>query len=61
MPEIVEKKEIQRLEELDIIEKTTGPTTRASPIVVVSKQRNPSTVRQCIDMRQANQALLRET
>lgn len=49
MCELVEKK-IQRLEELDVIEKATGSTTWVSPIVVVPKPHDQNIVLQCVDM-----------
>lgn len=56
--EKVEKK-IAELEELDIIERAEGPTSFASPIVVVPKP-NSDDIRLCIEMRQANEAVERE-
>ena len=50
--------ELKRLEELDIIEPVTGPTTWVSPIVVVPK--SSGQVRICVDMRDANKAVKRE-
>ncbi len=52
------EKELQRLEDLDIIEKVDGPTPWISPIVVVPKKSGE--VRICIDMREANRAVKRE-
>ena len=52
-------KEIRRLESADIIEKVTGPTEWVSPMVVVSKPKNPSEIRICVDMREPNKAILR--
>ena len=49
---------IDELEKNDIIEKTSGPTPWVSNIAAVPKQNN--TVRFAIDMRQANEAILRE-
>ena len=51
-------KELQRLEDLDIIEKAEGPTTWISPIVVVHKENNE--VRLCLDSREINKAIKRE-
>ena len=51
--------EIQRLIDLDIVEKVDGPTDWVSPIVVVNKPHNPGELRICIDMRQANRAIKR--
>ncbi|XP_040063180.1 uncharacterized protein LOC120837702 [Ixodes scapularis] len=53
-------KEIRRLEELDVIEKASGPTTWVSPIVVVPKPHALDTVRMRVDIRRANQAIDRE-
>ena len=52
------EKELQRLEDLDIIEKVDGPTPWISPIVVVPKKSGE--VRICINMREANRAVKRE-
>ena len=52
------EKELERLENLDIIEKVTGPTPWVSPIVVVPK--SSGQVRLCVDMREANKAVKRE-
>ena len=57
MREKVEK-ELQRLEQLDIIEKVDGPTEWVSPIVVAPKKNGE--IRLCVDMRQANKAIKRE-
>ena len=54
------EQEIDRLLEEDIIEKVQGdPTPWVSPIVVVPKKDSKS-VRVCVDMRKANQAIIRE-
>ncbi|XP_063965770.1 uncharacterized protein K02A2.6-like [Lytechinus pictus] len=53
----VEEK-LQELLEKDIIEPVTGPTSWASPLVVVPKPNGE--VRVCVDMRRANQAVIRE-
>ena len=50
--------ELKRLEELDIIEPVTGPTTWVSPIVVVPK--SSGQVRICVGMREANKAVKRQ-
>ena len=50
--------ELKRLEDDDIIEKTDGPTPWISPIVVVPKK--SGAVRICVDMREANKAVMRE-
>ena len=52
------EKELERLENLDIIEKVTDPTPWVSPIVVVPK--SSGQVRLCVDMREANKAVKRE-
>ena len=47
----------------DIIEPATGPTTWVNPIVVVPKYSNTGKsddIRICIDMRRANEAIMRE-
>ncbi len=52
-------KKISELESLDIIEKVTGPTSWVSPAVFAPKP-NKDDIRICVDMRCANQAILRE-
>ena len=52
------ERELDRLEQLDIIEKARGPTPWVSPIVVVPKKTGG--VRICVDMREANKAVQRE-
>ena len=52
------EKELQRLEDLDIIEQVGGPTPWVSPIVVVPKKTGE--IRLCVDMREANKAVQRE-
>uniref|UniRef100_A0A7M5UIV2 CCHC-type domain-containing protein n=1 Tax=Clytia hemisphaerica TaxID=252671 RepID=A0A7M5UIV2_9CNID len=53
--------EIQRLLDSDIIEEipTNEPTSWLNPYVVVPKK-DPSQIRFCLDMRQANKAIVRE-
>ena len=53
---VVEK--LEELEALGVIEKVNGPTSWINPLVVVEKPNGD--VRICLDMRQANQAILRE-
>ena len=53
------EQEIQRLEQLDIIEKVDGPTPWVSPIVCVPKPKSPSEIRLCVDMRVPNAAIKR--
>ena len=57
MRSLVEDK-IKKLEKNDIIEKISGPTPWLSNVVVVPKPN--SKVRLAIDMRQANNAIMRE-
>ena len=48
---------LKQLEELDGIEKVNGPTNWINPLVAVE---NPNgDIRICLDMRQANRAILR--
>ena len=49
---------LKQLEELDVIEKVSGPTSWINPLVVVEKPNGD--IRICLDMRQANRAILRE-
>ena len=51
--------ELQRLQELDIIEDVKGPTPWVSPIVAAPKPGNPEQIRICVDMRCANKAVMR--
>ncbi|KAK7111230.1 hypothetical protein V1264_010901 [Littorina saxatilis] len=53
------EEELQRLENLDIIEKVDGPTPWVSPIVVVPKPKKPDEIRICVDMRMPNRAIKR--
>ena len=50
--------EINRLLSLDIIEKVEGPTTWLNPVVAAPKPNGK--IRLCLDMRQANRAVIRE-
>ena len=50
--------ELQRLLDLDIIERVNGPTSWINPVVVVPK--NNDRIRLCLDMRRANEAIIRE-
>ena len=52
------KNKLDELLKQDIIEKIEGPTSWLSPLVVVPKPNHD--IRICVDMRQANTALLRE-
>lgn len=52
--------QLQKDEELGVIEKATGPTPWVSPVVVVPKPKQPGKVRVCVDMRSANTAIKRE-
>ncbi len=52
--------ELQRLENLGIIEDAEGPTPWVSQLVVRNKPKNPDEVRICIDMRDGNKAITRE-
>ncbi|KAK3092068.1 hypothetical protein FSP39_024885 [Pinctada imbricata] len=52
------EQKLDELENLDIIEKATGPTTWVSPVVVVPKGQDD--IRICVDMRRANSAVKRE-
>ena len=50
---------IQELLDNDIIEAVNGPTPWVSPLVVIPKH-NSDQVRVCVDMRRANEAVIRE-
>lgn len=52
------EKELERLEQLDIIEKVNGPTQWVSPIVVAPKK--DGDIRICVDNRKVNEAIKRE-
>ena len=49
---------VNELLEKDIIEKVEGPTTWVSPVVIAPKASGD--IRLCVDMRRANQAIIRE-
>ena len=50
--------EIQKIEQEGIIEKVSGPTEWVSRIVTPPKPKRPNEIRLCIDMRDANRAIL---
>lgn len=52
------KEKIEELVAMDIIEPVEGPTPWVSPVVVVPKQNDE--IRLCVDMRRANEAIVRE-
>ena len=49
---------LKELEDLDVIEKVDGPTQWVNPLVTVEKPNGD--VRLCLDMREANRAIIRE-
>ena len=52
------KEKIEELAVMDIIEPVEGPTLWVSPVVVVPKQNDE--IRLCVDMRRANEAIIRD-
>ena len=61
LPPLLQKKvdvEIDKLIELDIIEAVTSPPTWVNPLVVVKK--SDDSIRLCVDMREANEAIIRQ-
>lgn len=54
------EKKLDELEDSDIIEKVNEPSNWVSPVVVVPKGHDGSDIRLCVDMRQANDAIIRE-
>ena len=55
------EKQLRREEELGVMERIEDPTPWMSPIVVAPKPKSPGKVRVCVDMRQANKAVKRES
>ena len=53
------QRKIDKLLNLDITEKVSGPTTSVSPAVIAPKP-NKDDVRICVDMRRVNEAIQRE-
>ena len=49
---------VEELIAMDIVERVDGPTSWVSPVVVVPKASGD--IRLCVDMRKANQAIIRE-
>ena len=54
------KAKLDELEAQDIIERVEGPTPWVSPLVVIPKDHPVTDVRLCVDMREANKAIVRE-
>ena len=52
-------RELENLEKQQVIERVSGPTEWVSRIVAIPKPRKPEEIRVCIDMRDANKAILR--
>jgi hypothetical protein len=53
------KHKLDELVKMDIIERVDGPSKWISPVVVVPKA-NSQDIRLCVDMREANKAVVRE-
>ena len=54
------EKELEKLEKEDVIEKVTNSSTEwVSRIVTVPKPKKPDEIRLCVDMREANKAIIR--
>ena len=51
---------VESLLQQEIIEPAVAPTSWVSPVVLVPKPKQPGGVRLCVDMREANKAILRE-
>ena len=51
---------LDELLKLDVIEKVEGPTSLVNPMVQVVIEKPNGDIRICLDMRQANQAIVRE-
>ena len=51
--------ELDKLLQLNVIEKVTSPPTWVSPLVIVPKK-DPSKIRMCVDMRAVNTSIIRE-
>ena len=54
------EQELEKLETQDIIERVDGPTPWISPIATPPKPSDPNSIRLCVDMREANKAVMRE-
>jgi len=52
-------REVEHLEKQGVVEKVSGPPEWVSRIVTPPKPKNPGEIRPCVDMRDANQAILR--
>ena len=54
------EQKLKRDEELGVIERVEGATSSVSPLVVVSKPKSEGQICVRVDMRQANQAIIRD-
>ena len=54
------KYELQHLEDMDVIERVSQPTSWMSPLVAAPKPNNADAVRLCVDRRCVNKAVLKE-